>query len=50
MKKLLSLFLISSVVTVYGQKLADFEYVFVPKKFEKEMNKYDLKKLLVKRT
>ena len=48
MKKLLSLFLISSVVTVYGQKLADFEYVFVPKKFEKEMNKYDLKKLLVK--
>ena len=48
MKKLLSIFLISSVVTAYGQKISDFQYIYVPKTFEKEMNKYDLNKQLVK--
>lgn len=49
MKKIISLSLLFSLTLLYGQKLSDYEYVYVPAKFKDyETNQYNLNNLLKK--
>ena len=49
MKKIISLSLLFSLTLLYGQKLSDYEYVYVPVKFKDyETNQYNLNNLLKK--
>ena len=49
MKNILSLSLLFCLSMVFGQKLSDYEYVYVPAKFKDyETNQYNLNNLLKK--
>jgi len=48
MKKFSSFILITAFVAASGQTVSDYEYIYVPKQFEKKVDGYNLNKNLVK--
>lgn len=47
MKKISAIALLLTAAVVYGQKISDYQYVYVPGSFESAMGKYNLRKLLI---
>ena len=47
MKKLAAILLVSASSLAFSQNISDYEYVYVPTSFEKNMNKFELRNTLI---